>query len=104
MMQNNILKTLTASIFLTLSAAINTFAAGPAKVATYDRNLWPQELNDVQGFNRASLYENLMFSSVVKTLPKWLLSSYCFLFLVANSKSELVVCVWASLNMSGNNS
>lgn len=49
--------------------SLSAYGAGPKKVASYDRDLWPLEINDKVQYNRASLFENIMFASVLTELP-----------------------------------
>ncbi len=49
--------------------SLSAYGAGPKKVATYDRDLWPVKISNKVQFNRASLFENIMFASVLRELP-----------------------------------
>ncbi len=59
-----------------LMLSLNAYGAGPKKVATYDRDLWPVAIENNMQFNRASLFENIMFASVLRELPAKLDQQY----------------------------
>ncbi|MCD8523365.1 MAG: polysaccharide deacetylase family protein [Saccharospirillaceae bacterium] len=46
-----------------------TLAAGPAKVATLERSLWPQALTSAAAFDRASAAEILTFARLLNATP-----------------------------------
>jgi peptidoglycan/xylan/chitin deacetylase (PgdA/CDA1 family) len=47
-----------------------SFAAGPSKVASYDRSVWPEVIDTAVTFNRASYFENLVFLETLLSLPQ----------------------------------
>ena len=53
------------SLFILVSFIISPLvtAAGPQKVASYDRQWWPETINTKKSYNRASYYENKMFQN-----------------------------------------
>ncbi len=59
-----------------LILSLNGYCAGPKKVATYDRDLWPVEIENKAQFNQASLFENIMFASAIRELPASLDQKY----------------------------
>lgn len=52
-----------------LLAPLSAFAVGPAKVATLDRNLWPEKIDSPQAFDRASSAEILNFVRAMQATP-----------------------------------
>ena len=56
-------------VMINMSILNLAVAAGPAKVASYDRNLWPEVINTPQSYNRASYFENKMFQNRLMTIP-----------------------------------
>lgn len=53
------------ALLITLFSTAPALAAGPEKVATLDRTLWPAAITDQAGFNRASEAEILSFVRVM---------------------------------------
>ena len=64
-------KTISLLLFVIVNMGISNlaFAAGPAKVASYDRHLWPETINTPESYNRASYFENKMFQNRLMTIP-----------------------------------
>ncbi|WP_051283959.1 polysaccharide deacetylase family protein [Desulforegula conservatrix] len=66
-------------LILSITANI-AFAYGPTSIALSDRSLWPEKISDAESFDRASLAEILVFTSVFNEkeimgqdyLGKWL--------------------------------
>lgn len=69
---------ITAMFFISSTSA--AFAYGPTPIALSDRSLWPEKISDAEKFDRASLAEILVFTSVFNEkeimgqydLGKWL--------------------------------
>lgn len=56
-------------VVLGVFCCLSAWGAGPTKVASYDRSLWPEAIDSSVRFDNASLYENLMFVSVLAETP-----------------------------------
>ena len=56
-------------VIINMGISSLALAAGPVKVASYDRHLWPETINTPQGYNRASYFENKMFQNRLMTIP-----------------------------------
>ncbi|GAB6263041.1 polysaccharide deacetylase family protein [Photobacterium sp. R1] len=56
-------------LFLLCLWSGQVLAAGPAKVATIDRALWPEAIDSREAFDRASAAEILQFASMMNTVP-----------------------------------
>ncbi|TXI35929.1 MAG: polysaccharide deacetylase family protein [Aquipseudomonas alcaligenes] len=52
-----------------LALALGTWAAGPERVASYDRDLWPESIDSPERFDRASRQEILAFTRVLQRTP-----------------------------------
>ncbi len=57
------------SLLIVLISASPAQAAGPEKIATLDRTLWPGTISGQAGFNRASAAEILSFVRVLQSTP-----------------------------------
>ncbi|MEE4460585.1 polysaccharide deacetylase family protein, partial [Azotobacter chroococcum] len=58
---------LAGTLLALLSAGAS--AAGPAKLASYDRTLWPESIDSPQRFDRASRQEILALVRVIERTP-----------------------------------
>lgn len=54
---------------LYLSLSLGTWAAGPERVASYDRSLWPEAIDSAARFDAASRQEILAFVRVMQRTP-----------------------------------
>ncbi|MCC6075601.1 polysaccharide deacetylase family protein [Pseudomonas sp. GCM10022188] len=66
---SEILRPTTLAATLLAFATSNASAAGPARVASYDRTLWPETIESPQHFDRASRQEILALVRVIARTP-----------------------------------
>ncbi|MCM0148686.1 polysaccharide deacetylase family protein [Photobacterium galatheae] len=56
-------------LFVLCFCSGQVIAAGPEKVATIDRDLWPEAIDSQQAFDRASAAEILQFTNMMSSVP-----------------------------------